>query len=96
MPEEGERAVLLNVSVVDSGPIRIEVSDRGPGVSHGDVKKLFRPFHKSAREAAHSKPGVGLGLALSRRLARELGGELSLCGEKGEGSCFVLELPAVS
>ncbi len=96
MPEEGERAVLLNVSVVDSGSIRIEVSDWGPGVPHGDVKKLFRPFHKSAREAAHSKPGVGLGLALSRRLARELGGELSLCGEKGEGSCFVLELPAVS
>jgi len=96
MPEEGERVVLLSASAADAGSLRIKVSDRGGGVALSDVKKLFRPFHKSARDAAHSKPGVGLGLALSRRLARELGGELSLSEERGEGSCFVLKLPALS
>ena len=96
MPEEGERVVLLSASAADAGSLLIEVSDRGGGVALSDVKKLFRPFHKSARDAAHSKPGVGLGLALSRRLARELGGELSLSEERGEGSCFVLKLPALS
>ena len=38
--------------------------------------KLFRPFSKSAQEAANSAPGIGLGLALSRRLARDMGGNL--------------------
>lgn len=75
---------------------RIEVSDQGGGISRSDVKKLFRPFHKSARDAAHSKPGVGLGLALCRRLARELGGDLTLDNREGEGACFVLELPVAT
>jgi len=75
---------------------RIEVSDQGGGISRSDVKKLFRPFHKSARDAAHSKPGVGLGLALCRRLARELGGDLTLDNGEGEGACFVLELPVAN
>ena len=43
---------------------RIEVCDEGGGIARADLKKLFRPFNKSARDAAHSKPGVGLGLAL--------------------------------
>ncbi len=57
-------------------------------------KRLFQPFRKSARDAAHSAPGVGLGLALSRRLARDMGGELSLESNPPAGACFVLTLKA--
>ncbi|MFZ4596381.1 MAG: ATP-binding protein [Verrucomicrobiaceae bacterium] len=53
------------------------------------------PFEKSATEAAHSAPGVGLGLALCRRLARELGGDLVLESNAG-GACFRLTLPLAS
>jgi signal transduction histidine kinase len=92
LPDEGERIIHLRAS--NGGKIaRIEVCDEGGGIARADEKKLFRPFHKSARDAAHSKPGVGLGLALSRRLARELGGELRIDCERGRGACFVLELP---
>jgi signal transduction histidine kinase len=92
LPETGGRNIHLRAS--DGGrTARIEVCDEGGGIARADFKKLFRPFHKSAREAAHSKPGVGLGLALCRRLARELGGDLWLESNRERGACFVLELP---
>lgn len=70
------------------------VTDNGPGIDASVRKRLFKPFSKSAAEAAHSKPGVGLGLALSRRLARdELGGDLVLEKTGPEGTRFCLQLP---
>ncbi len=94
LPEQGARVVCLRAS--NGGRVaRIEICDGGRGIARSDVKKLFRPFHKSARDAAHSKPGVGLGLALCKRLARELGGDLTLDEREAEGACFVLELPSV-
>lgn len=77
------------------GKARISVSDNGPGIRKGDAARLFKPFRKSALQAANSAPGVGLGLALSRRLARAMGGELSLDTTNKEGSCFLLKLPLV-
>jgi signal transduction histidine kinase len=69
------------------------VRDAGPGVAPAEARRLFRAFHKSAQQAAHSAPGVGLGLALSRRLARSLGGDLRLAADGRPGACFVLTLP---
>ncbi len=60
------------------------------------VRRLFRPFSKSAHDAAHSAPGVGLGLALSRRLARALGGDLRLGHNGPDGVSFVLTLPIIT
>ena len=71
----------------------IRVRDFGMGVSSRDRKRLFRPFSKSANEAAHSAPGVGLGLALCRRLARSMRGNLELDRSTTHGACFVLTLP---
>ena len=92
LPDGGKGQVGLRAAN-GGNRVRIEVYDEGTGVDPADLKKLFRPFHKSAREAAHSKPGVGLGLALCRRLARELGGDLKLERREPAGACFVLELP---
>jgi signal transduction histidine kinase len=70
----------------------ILVRDHGPGIPSSERKRIFRAFHKSAAAAAESRPGVGLGLALSRRLARAGGGGLELRDTR-DGSCFALDLP---
>lgn len=79
----------------NSNRLEIKVSDHGPGISNAECKKIFRPFHKSAKQAAETQPGVGLGLALSNRLARSMGGKLS-CGNRTDGqsgAVFALTLP---
>jgi len=79
----------------EGGAAHITVRDHGPGIAKKDVRRLFRPFSKSARQAAHSAPGVGLGLALSRRLARRMGGDLRLGEAPQGGALFILELPVL-
>lgn len=84
----------LHFSVTAEGrKVMFTLRDFGPGLSKQARKKLFQPFAKSATEAAHSAPGVGLGLALCRRLARELGGQLEHETMKERGACFCLALP---
>ncbi len=72
--------------------ILLRIRDHGPGLSADARQRLFQPFSKSARDAAHSRPGVGLGLSLSRRLARDMGGDLSLDDAVSDGACFALSL----
>jgi signal transduction histidine kinase len=71
----------------------LRVRDHGPGIEGPDAARLFQPFTKSAAEAAHTAAGVGLGLALSRRLARQLGGDLKLENGGQQGASFALTLP---
>jgi signal transduction histidine kinase len=80
---------LVRISAKESGRfVGILIRDHGPGIAPPDRNRIFRAFHKSAREAAESQPGVGLGLALSRRLARQQGGDLTL-----SSGGFLLQLP---
>lgn len=72
----------------------LSVRDHGPGFASLRAAEHSAPFSKSAEDAAESAPGVGLGLALCRRLARELGGQLSLAAANGEpGAAVTLRLP---
>lgn len=89
-PKSDPRTLHLELSA--TGPrLAFRIRDHGLGVSKQQQKRLFQPFEKSATDAAHSAPGVGLGLALCRRLSREMGGDLVL--EKTEsGACFALSL----
>jgi signal transduction histidine kinase len=77
----------------DQGRALVRVRDHGPGLSKTDRRRLFRPFSKSDREAANEGPGVGLGLALSRRLMRAQGGDLALDASVKDGAAFVITLP---
>jgi signal transduction histidine kinase len=72
--------------------VTLTVADHGPGLSAKQARRLFRPFRKSAREAANSAPGIGLGLALSRRLARAMGGDLRLERADSGGAAFELKI----
>jgi len=84
----------IHIELVSSdGNGVLRVRDHGQGISRDDAARLFRPFSKSAKDAAHSAPGVGLGLALSRRLARAMGGDLRLDASVQDGACFALSLP---
>ncbi len=92
LPDEGRGYVTLRAFRSKRG-VEFEVSDRGRGVAARERKRLFRAFHKSALDAAHDKPGVGLGLALCRRLARALGGDLILDPRVENGASFRLLVP---
>ncbi len=72
------------------GTASVTVSDEGPGVAAADQQRIFERF-----ERAHPKEGgTGLGLAISRRLARSMGGDVTLDTAPGEGARFTLTLPA--
>lgn len=71
------------------GSVGLSIRDHGPGVSKSGAKLLFKPFE---REENSAQPGVGLGLSLSRALAREVGGDL-LFEPATDGCCFRLVLP---
>jgi len=82
----------IHLTVEERGAsVAIAVSDHGPGIAA--TRRLFQPFSKSARDAANSAPGVGLGLALSRRLLRAMGGDLRFEGRDGGGARFAVVLP---
>jgi len=71
------------------------VRDHGPGFASPEDAARSAPFSKSAQQAAETAPGVGLGLALCRRLARELGGRLDIVANNGapNGAVVALRLP---
>ncbi len=93
-PDRPPGGVALEVAATARGGLALRVRDAGPGLPAGARRRLFQPFSKSAHEAANSQPGVGLGLALCRRLARdELHGDLVLEASDARGTVFRLELP---
>ena len=69
---------------------RVTVSDEGTGVAAEDRERIFERFER----ARAKDDGAGLGLAISRRLARSLGGDVTLDSAPGEGARFSLSLPA--
>jgi PAS domain S-box-containing protein len=74
--------------------VRILVSDTGRGVPPEQRTRIFEPFVQVDRHlTAASQQGVGLGLSISRDLARGMGGDLTLDDRPGDGSTFVLTLP---
>lgn len=103
------RQILINllgnaVKFTDAGEVRIDVgiagekvrfsvSDTGPGIASEDIGRLFQDFTQLDASSTRKFGGSGLGLALSRRLARLIGGDVTLASKVGEGSTFVLELP---
>lgn len=91
-PTASEKLIHLE-ALPDGKFAMLRVRDHGQGISAEGGRRLFQPFSKSAHEAAHTAPGVGLGLALCRRLSRSMGGDLRLEALTRGGACFVLTLP---
>lgn len=72
------------------GRASISVADEGAGVDAADQQRIFERFERAQSKA----DGTGLGLAISRRLARSMGGDVTLDSVPGEGARFTLTLPA--
>jgi len=91
--ERGSVTVTLTESLEgDAQIVRIDVLDTGPGIQSDDQAKLFQAFARLDSTSVHHNEGTGLGLHLSQKLARLIGGQLSFTSNVGEGSCFSLSL----
>jgi signal transduction histidine kinase len=84
--------VIVSVRATPS-EVRVAVRDSGIGISPAAMKELFQDFHQLEAGDGRRYDGTGVGLALSRRLARALGGDIEVRSRQGEGSVFTLVLP---
>lgn len=71
----------------------VRVADAGRGISHEMLERVFEPFVQVGRQLDSTNAGIGLGLAISRELARGMGGELSASNVANGGCSFLLTLP---
>jgi signal transduction histidine kinase len=78
----------------DRGALVFVVSDTGEGVKPEDAERIFEPFVQGAAGLTRPHGGTGLGLPISRRLARLMGGDVTLEAPGGPGARFALRLPA--
>jgi PAS domain S-box-containing protein len=77
----------------DATAVCIDVRDTGRGIPAEKLASVFEPFVQAGRSAEERQQGVGLGLAISRELARAMGGDLKVESAVGRGSIFTLRLP---
>lgn len=75
--------------------VEVEVADTGVGIEQESLERIFEEFYQVPREDGEEATGTGLGLALSRRLARAMGGDLTVRSSAGRGSTFRLVLRKV-
>jgi len=88
--------VCVNVAMsVDQQLLLIEIADTGIGMSSEEISKVFSPFQQADASVTRKYGGSGLGLSISNKLAKLLGGELSIQSQKGVGTTFSLSLPLI-
>ena len=73
----------------EAGLVCVSVEDQGAGIQPGDEERIFERFER----ASDDERGTGLGLAIARRLARSMGGDVTLDQQPGHGARFTLSLP---
>ena len=73
--------------------VDVMVSDTGPGIAADKLEAIFDPFYQVDQSSTRQEGGAGLGLTISRDLAKAMGGGISVSSRVGEGSTFTLTLP---
>src|SRR5712691_9195997 len=94
--KQGEVALRVRKVVDGQSWIELAVSDTGIGMTAEQQAKLFEEFSQADASTAKRYGGTGLGLAISRKLARMMGGDVTVASEPGQGSVFTVRLPAGS
>lgn len=90
--EELDTRIHLDVTV-RADTLELLVADHGPGIRSGEGARIFGEFQRGWRGLSNARSGLGLGLALSRGLAREMEGDLVLTKRRGHGAEFLLSIP---
>ena len=90
-PGGGE--VELRLEPGDAGMVQVQVRDTGPGIPADKLEVIFEPFVQLERSLTTPSEGAGLGLAISRDLARGMGGDLWAESETGSGATLILTVP---
>jgi signal transduction histidine kinase/PAS domain-containing protein len=89
--EPGGR-IEIGCAARDSG-VAVRITDTGRGIPIDQLERVFQPFTQVDAKLTRTQEGVGLGLAISRDLARAMGGDITVESEEGAGSTFTLTLP---
>jgi signal transduction histidine kinase/CheY-like chemotaxis protein len=92
--KQGEVALRVRRVVDGQNWIEMAVADTGIGMTPEQQAKLFEEFTQADSSTARRYGGTGLGLAITRKLARMMGGDVTVTSESGKGSVFTLRLPA--
>jgi signal transduction histidine kinase len=83
--------------ILDGGDtIELAVADTGIGMTPEQLGRLFQEFSQAEASTAKKYGGTGLGLAITRKLARMMGGEVTVTSEEGRGSVFTVSLPGAA
>ncbi len=79
----------------EAGWSTLIVEDHGRGIEAGELSRIFEPFYRASDARRTAPGGVGLGLAVARRIVLSLGGRLEVESQPGEGCRFLLSLPTI-
>ena len=78
---------------VANGQLEVRIADTGVGIAAENIEDVFEPFWQAEQTATRRTGGTGLGLSVTRKLARLLGGDVTVASRVGAGSTFLLTLP---
>jgi signal transduction histidine kinase len=92
--KEGEVSLRARRVVDGRDTIELAVADTGIGMTPEQLGKLFQEFSQAETSTAKKYGGTGLGLAITRKLARMMGGDVTVASEPGKGSVFTVRLPS--
>ncbi|HJQ53497.1 MAG TPA: HAMP domain-containing sensor histidine kinase [Gemmatimonadaceae bacterium] len=78
---------------IENNLLEVRIADTGVGIPADNMENIFEPFWQAEQVATRKTGGTGLGLSVTRKLARLLGGDVTVASRVGEGTTFVLTLP---
>lgn len=93
--EAGKVVVRMDLSSIENEIVNVtlQVSDSGIGITQSDLRRLFEPFTQVGKFTSQRFGGTGLGLSICRRLAKLMGGSISVISEQGLGTNFTVNIP---
>lgn len=90
--EDADTRIHFDITI-NENMLEMLVADHGPGIAPGEGARIFGEFQRGWRGLSNARSGLGLGLALSRGLAKEMDGGLILTKRRGHGAEFLLTIP---
>jgi len=90
----GPGSEVLVEARLETGEVRISVTDQGPGIDDEHLSRLFERFYRVDRARSRKLGGTGLGLAIVKHIVQSHGGSVSVSSKPGKGSVFIIILPS--